>query len=82
MSDPQVNEIEKMEEMKKHANFIEQRAKQEESKLNKLNKGLTAVSKSLAHPDVATMETVEQSIAVNDIYIESIKAKLQILNNL
>jgi len=78
-----------MEQVRKRADFIEQKAKIEEEKLKVLRRGNKeqqppgAKGKSNSKPPAkgqSTIQSVEQSIAVNDIYIESIKAKLQLLN--
>ena len=77
--------------MRKRADFIEQKAKIEEEKLKVLRRGakesgLAATrgitkAKQPTAKGKSTISSVEQSIATNDLYLESIKAKLSMLNN-
>jgi hypothetical protein len=62
--------------MRAHANLIDQRAKEEEHRLM-VQKGIVSLNNKLGQASQAfSLQAVEREIAVNDIYIESINAKL------
>jgi len=68
LNDPSLNDYERIEAVKRRAEMMEEKARMEE-KMIRLNGG-----------DGATSANVEKTIAVNDIYIEAISAKLKILD--
>ena len=68
MNDPNLSDLEKFNIMKQKTNHLEERASHEEQLMHVLG----------THSD----RNVEKSIEVNDMYIESIKAKLMMLDNI
>ena len=66
LKDPTLNEYERLELIKRRAEIMEKKAMREEM-LIRTNKGEQAI---------------DQSIAVNDKYIEAITAKLRILDQI
>ena len=71
LNDPNINENDRMNAVRARTDQIELRAKMEEQKL-RLNRGAGGEN----------VESIDQTIAVNDIYIDSIQAKLSILEKL
>jgi len=71
LADPNISESERITAVKMRTQQIEQRAQMEEQKLRLMGKS-----------DANNYGMIEQSIAVNDIYIDSIQAKLNILEKI
>lgn len=67
LKDPTLSELDKYNLIKIKTEQIEQKATEEEKMLNALSK-------------ISVDDGIERTIEVNDLYIESIKAKLQMLD--
>lgn len=73
----EMTEYERAEALKRHANMIEEKARMQEKllKMELRNSGDDAGGQ-FSH------DTVEKTMAVNDMYIDAIQAKLKILDQL
>lgn len=69
--DPAMSEAERMQAIRVRTDQIEAKAKMQEQKL-----------RLIQGPGGSDLMSINQSIAVNDIYIDSIQAKLKILENI
>jgi hypothetical protein len=69
LNDPRLNEYERLDAVKRHAEQMEQKARMDEVLIRNL-KG------------EGGRDDVEKTIAVNDMYIEAITAKLRILDQI
>ena len=69
LKDKNLNEYERMEAVKRRANQMEEKARMQEQLINIEKAG-----------DMSYQESVEKTIAVNDMYIDAIQAKLKILD--
>ncbi len=75
-----MSEYERIEAVKRRANQIEEKARMQEKLLDLQKvKGGAYVAEN---PGLAYQENVEQTIAVNDMYIDAIQAKLKILDQI
>lgn len=68
MKDQTMNEYQRLEEIRLKAQLMEEKAKMDEALIRSTTKGGNA--------DL----NVEKSIAVNDLYLEAIQAKLKLLD--
>ena len=74
-----MNDFQKIEAVKLKANQIEQKAMMKE-KLLDVQKYPDSHAYEDIDPDVMYQKNVEQTIAVNEMYIDAIQAKLKILD--
>ena len=70
MKDQTMNEYQRLEHIKMKAQLLEERAKQDEKVIRN------------ARRDGDNAENVEKSIAVNDLYLGAIQAKLKLLDQI
>jgi hypothetical protein len=76
LNDKNLNEYEKMEAVKRKAHAMEERARMQEKLIKVANRG--GGNRDLDSHFYS--DNVDQTIAVNDMYIDAIQAKLKILD--
>lgn len=76
LNDPTLNDYEKLNIIKKRAEKMEERARMEEKLMKVGINSSTHASSMVGHSHV------EKTIAVNDMYIEAITAKLRLLDQI
>lgn len=79
LKDKKLSAIEKVDGVRKQAKDLEQRAQRQEKLLEA---GQQTGGKVVMYQDELLEDNVEQTMAVNDMYIDAIQAKLKLLDNL
>jgi len=78
LNDKNLNEYEKVQAVKRKANQMEEKARMQEKLLVMNKRGVRSHTQN-SNEDIYT-DNIEQTIAVNDMYIDAIQAKLKILD--